>query len=308
MKVDLDDVAAFVAVAELGGFGVAAEQLNLSQPALSRRIQKLEETLGVALLERTTRRVDLTTVGRDFLPKARRLLDDLEESLLSVRAIAERRTGQVSVACVPTAAYYFLPEVIRAYNAEYPNIRFRIVDEGANRVLQSVVNGEVDLGINLLGGQEPDILFDPLLQDPFVLACRNDHPLADRTEVEWRDLADYRFITVGRLSGNRLILDLGLGRPRMAPALVLRGPAPLHLAGPGRSRPRHLGPAPPYHAQPPASGSGGTAAREPGAHPHDGRHPRRGTTLSPAARQFYDMLMERWSRNGVKAKSAQRCL
>src|SRR5215204_2367462 len=115
--VDFGDLRAFIAVAEFGAFHEAAESLDLSQPALSRRIQKLEETLGVALLERTTRRVDLTTVGRDFLPKARRLLDDLEESLLSVRAIGERRTGQVSVACVPTAAYYFLPEVIRAYNA-----------------------------------------------------------------------------------------------------------------------------------------------------------------------------------------------
>ena len=308
MKVDLDDVAAFVAVAELGGFGVAAEQLNLSQPALSRRIQKLEETLGVALLERTTRRVDLTTVGRDFLPKARRLLDDLEESLLSVRAIAERRTGQVSVACVPTAAYYFLPEVIRAYNAEYPNIRFRIVDEGANRVLQSVVNGEVDLGINLLGGQEPDILFDPLLQDPFVLACRNDHPLADHTEVEWRDLADYRFITVGRLSGNRLILDLGLAglewRPRWFYEVQhLSTSLGLVEAGLGISALPRL--TMPSHPHP-------VLVARPLVNPvltrTMGVIRRRGTTLSPAARQFYDMLMERWSRNGVKAKSAQRCL
>src|SRR3954466_15471735 len=68
-QVDLGDLRAFIAVAECGAFHEAADQLSISQPALSRRIQKLEETLGVALLRRTTRRVDLTTVGRDFLPK-----------------------------------------------------------------------------------------------------------------------------------------------------------------------------------------------------------------------------------------------
>jgi DNA-binding transcriptional LysR family regulator len=298
MKVDLDDVAAFVAVAELGGFSVAAQQMNLSQPALSRRILKLEETLGVALLERTTRKVGLTTVGREFLPKARRLLDDLEESLLSVRAIAERRTGQVSVACVPTAAYYFLPEVIRSFNEEFPNIRFRIIDEGANRVLQSVIDGEVDLGINLLGSQEPEVQFRPLLQDPFVLACRNDHPLAGRSEVAWRDLAPYRFITVGRRSGNRLILDLGLAgiewRPRWFYEVQhLSTSLGLVEAGLGvAALPRLAMPGLPHPV---------LVARplvDPVLTRTMGVIRRRNEALSPAARPFYEMLLARWSGDG----------
>ncbi len=301
MKVDLDDVAAFVAVAELGGFGVAAQQMNLSQPALSRRILKLEETLGVALLERTTRKVGLTTVGREFLPKARRLLDDLEESLLSVRAIAERRTGQVSVACVPTAAYYFLPEVIRSYNEEFPNIRFRIIDEGANRVLQSVIDGEVDLGINLLGSQEPEVQFDPLLQDPFVLACRNDHPLAGKSEVEWRDLAPYRFITVGRRSGNRLILDLGLAGVEWRPRWfyeVQHLSTSLGLVETGlgvAALPRLAMPSHPHSVLVARPLVNPVLTRTMGV-----IH-RRSDPLSPAARQFYEMLMARWSANGQSA-------
>lgn len=300
MKVDLDDVAAFTAVAELGAFGAAAEQMGLSQPALSRRVQKLEEALGVPLLERTTRRVALTTVGRDFLPKARRLLDELEASLLSVRAIAERRTGQVNIACVPTAAYYFLPEVIRAYNEELPNIRVRIVDEGANSVLRSVIDGEVDLGINLLGSQEPDIVFDPLLDDPFVLACRNDHPLAAAAAVDWRDLAPYRFITVGRLSGNRLILDLGLAglawRPRWFYEVQhLSTSLGLVEAGLGIAALPRL--AMPAHPHP-------VLVARPLVNPvltrTMGVIRRHGATLSPAARQFYDMLMARWSRDGAR--------
>ncbi|KHL72274.1 LysR family transcriptional regulator, partial [Pseudomonas putida] len=101
MEYELQDIRSFVKIAELGSFHEAAEVLHLSQPALSRRIKKLEEGLGTPLLERTTRRVSLTTVGRDFLPKARRLLDDFEDSILSIRELAERQTGQVTLACIP---------------------------------------------------------------------------------------------------------------------------------------------------------------------------------------------------------------
>ncbi len=217
MNVSLSDLRAFLVVAELQSFHQAATALNLSQPALTRRVQKLEEALGVQLLERTTRRIAPSIVGREFLPKVRRLLDDLDASLLSVREIAERSSGQVNVACVPTAAYYFMPEVIRAFNEAYPRVRIRIVDEGANAVLQSVIDGDVELGINLLGGQEDEIEFEPLLEEPFVLACCHDHPLAQKAQVEWQELAPYRFITAGRLSGNRMLLDLGLAAANWRP-------------------------------------------------------------------------------------------
>jgi DNA-binding transcriptional LysR family regulator len=210
MDISLSDLRAFVTVAELGSFHAAATFLHISQPALSRRVQKLEEMLGVELLERTTRRISLSTVGRDFLPKAQRLLDGLDASLLSVRGIAERISGQITVACVPTAAYHFLPEVIQIFSEGYPRIRVRIIDEGANDVLRSVLQGEADLGINLLGLEQPEIEFETLLSEPFVLACLKRHPLAKQKTVAWADLAPYKLITVGRSSGNRLIVDQGL--------------------------------------------------------------------------------------------------
>ncbi|WP_232281568.1 LysR family transcriptional regulator [Sagittula stellata] len=268
--------------------------MTLSQPALTRRIQKLEAVLGVLLFERTTRRVFLTAVGRDFLPCAKRLLDDLETSLLSVREIAERRSGLVSIACIPTAANYFLPDVMGQLAAEYTAIRFRILDAGANRVLQSVISCEVDFGITLLGENEPEATFEPLIKEPFYLACRRDHALAETDQVSWAEVAQNRLITVGRSSGNRLIMDLALAvaEIRLRPCYEVQ-----HLstslgmveAGLGiAALPRISLPADPHPfiaaiplVQPTVSRTAGIV-----------RVPK--STLSPAAEQFHTMLLSRW--------------
>ncbi|MBK1839740.1 LysR family transcriptional regulator [Azospirillum sp. YIM B02556] len=212
MNFELVDLKAFVAVAELGSFNRAAELLNLSQPALSRRIQKLEDTLGVALFERSTRHVALTMVGRDFMPKVRRFLDEFETSLLGISDLGARSSGQITIASVPTAVFYFLPNAISRFSAAFPRIRIRILDLGANEGLEAVARGEADFGINFIGTSHPDIEFAPLAEDPFVIACRHDHPLASQRVVAWEELAAHRVITVGRTSGNRALIDNALAQ------------------------------------------------------------------------------------------------
>jgi len=217
MKFGLPDLEAFVALAELASFRKAADSVHLSQPALSRRIAKLEGALGVRLFDRTTRSVGLTAVGREFATKARGLLDELEESLLAMGDVAATRAGEVTVACVPSAAYYFLPELIRRYHERFSPIRVRVIDEGANTVLAAVVRGEADFGINFIGTQDPDLNFQPILIEPFVAACRQDHPLARKRSVTWAELGRYDYMTVGKSSGNRLLIDLALARMRERP-------------------------------------------------------------------------------------------
>lgn len=212
MTPDLLDLKAFVAVARLSSFAHSARALNLSQPALSRRIRKLEESLGAPLLERTTRRVTLTMVGRSFLPKVQRLIDEFETSLLAIGDLAARSSGLVSVATVPTAMSHFLPIAISRFAQAYPRSRVRILDIGANEGLEAVVRGEVDFGINFIGDSHADIEFRRLIEDPFVVTCRHDHPLASRQRVTWADLALHRLITVRQGSGNRALIDSALAR------------------------------------------------------------------------------------------------
>lgn len=217
MKFGLSDLEAFIAVADVASFRKAADALHLSQSALSRRIAKLEQSLGVRLFDRTTRTVNLTTVGREFAGRARTLLNDLEHSLLGVREIAQRQSGEVSIACVPSAVYYYLPNVIRCYRELFPKIRVRIVDERAHMVLSTVLRGEVDFGLNFIGTQEPEIQFEPILKDPFVAACRRDHPLARKRNVTWAELGEHVYMTVSKSSGNRLLIDLSLGEVQSRP-------------------------------------------------------------------------------------------
>ncbi|PAU74285.1 LysR family transcriptional regulator [Halomonas salipaludis] len=209
-RVEFLDLQAFVLVAELGNFHEAAKRLHLSQPALSRRIQKLEEVLEVSLLERTTRRTRLTAIGVDFLPRARRVIEEYESSIFGIRELATHKKGTLTIACLPTAAFYFLPSVIRVFSEAWPGIRIRILDVSANEGLEKVVRGEADFGINMISAQNPEVDFTPLLKDPFVLALRSDHPLAHKAEIQWDDLHDVRLITVSRDSGNRTLLDNAL--------------------------------------------------------------------------------------------------
>jgi len=207
---DLNDLLSFRAVAELGSFRRAAESVHLSQPAFSRRIDKLEEALGVKLLERTTRRVTLTAIGRDFEIKTRELLNDLDATLLALRGGAATRMSEVSVACVPSTVNYFLTRVIRRFHEDNPRVRVKILDASANDVLTAVSNGEADFGINFMGTQDPGIEFKVLIEERFVAACRRDHPLARLKRVTWSQLGEYEYVAVSRSSGNRLLLDQAL--------------------------------------------------------------------------------------------------
>ena len=120
MNCELLDLRAFLAVLDLRSFVKSAQLLNLSQPALSRRIQALEAAFGAPLLERTTRSVTPTALGRELEPMIRRLLGEFEASVLSINALGARQRGQVAIACIPTAAFYFLPRVIRTFRERYP--------------------------------------------------------------------------------------------------------------------------------------------------------------------------------------------
>ena len=290
-KFDLPDLQAFTAVAALGSFRAAAQSLHLSQPALSRRIDKLEAALGTRLLERTTRKVTLSNTGREFARKAQALLDELDATILGMEDLAVQRSGIVTVACVPSATRYFLPQVLQRFHAQYPRIRVRIHDAHANEVLSVVAQGQADFGLNFLGMDEASMLFRPLLQERFVLACPSDHALAKLRGVKWAQLKDHAYLSVGASSGNRLLIEQALAKQAERPQPIFESRHVQTLLGMVEAG---LGVAVvPQLAMP--SGKGalvGVPLSVPIVKRTLGLLTQRGRSLSPAATQLYSFIAD----------------
>ena len=214
---ELLDLRAFLGVYEFRSFHKAAEVLNISQPALSRRVQNLESRLRVSLLERSTRHVLPTAAGRSFEPMARRLLEELETSLISIGSFGQQQTGQVTIAALPSAALHFLPGLTKKFSARYPLMRLRVLDRLILEGFECVIRGEAEFGINVNDPTETDLSFLPLLDDPYVFVCHRSHPLAKKKRITWQDLPGTPLISIGRASdgGNRLLFDDVLGKTKL---------------------------------------------------------------------------------------------
>ncbi|HFO8922602.1 TPA: LysR substrate-binding domain-containing protein, partial [Escherichia coli] len=140
-------------------------------------------------------------------PEARELIKKFDETLFNIRDMNAYHRGMVTLACIPTAVFYFLPLAIGKFNELYPNIKVRILEQGTNNCMESVLCNESDFGINMNNVTNSSIDFSPLVNEPFVLACRRDHPLAKKQLVEWQELVGYKMIGVRSSSGNRLLIE-----------------------------------------------------------------------------------------------------
>jgi DNA-binding transcriptional LysR family regulator len=284
-----------VQVAELGGFYKAADKLNLSQTALTRRIQKLEAYLGLRLLDRTTRSVALTAVGREFLPQAARLVEELSQSVDRLKDMSRWATGDVAIACVPSMAHQQLPAVIRAYAEKYPGNRVRLLDRNSAQVAEAVRNGEAELGIHIRMRAHPQLIEQTLLHDPFALFCRADHAASAFKRITWKALRSIDLIAVSGSSGNRALLDQQFARhnidlrgrfevehPSTAIELVSAGVGAAILP----SSTLRCGTHPDVRRVP---------LQEPVIRRTIGLIRRRNATLSPAAQAFHDLLTQQLS-------------
>jgi DNA-binding transcriptional LysR family regulator len=119
-------------------------------------VERLEEALGAKLLERTTRHVQLTAIGQEFLTEARAALESLETAAQRISDQALTRRGSVTVACIPSVANHLLPNALRAFADEYPDVQVHVIDENASHVLDAVVRGRADFGLSFTGSQEPE--------------------------------------------------------------------------------------------------------------------------------------------------------
>lgn len=207
MNVTLRQLRIFMSVARHGSFSRAGDEVGLTQSAVSRGIRELEGELGLRLMDRTTRDVQLTGAGLNLQASLSRLLTDLDGALREIREIGEQRRGRVVVAASPTISARLMPWCVARCEARYPFVTLVLRDDVQQDVVTKVKSGEADFGV-IIGPYESDeLIVEDVLSDAFLLICRSDHPFAQRTEVPWSALSGVKLVMLDRTSGSRPVID-----------------------------------------------------------------------------------------------------
>jgi len=213
---DFQDLQAFIAVADNNSFQLASGQLNLSQPALTRRIQKLEKSLGVVLLERSTRSVNLTLAGKNFRARAEVMLEEATEAVMALRDPEQQfeyqRKTIITIALIPTVTRSIVMDALHTFRHEGHSARIRLMDGNANEVAEAVAQGTADFGLSFIPVNEPGLLFDPLIEDQFALVMRKGDPLYSEAPIHWSAIDSSRLILPWKGTGNRMLIDDALAR------------------------------------------------------------------------------------------------
>lgn len=203
MDVSLRQLQVFRAVARHRSFSRAAEELVISQPAVSAQIKALEQILSVPLFQRTGRGVELTEAGRQLLPYAERMLDLLNEALSAVRELRCAQRGQVRVAASTTAGIYVVPKALGAFHRAYPGVELSLDVLNRFAVHQRLLAGDADLAIMGLIEDPQDLEIAQFLPNELVVIASPRHPLARRHQIPLEEIAREPFLVREIGSGTR---------------------------------------------------------------------------------------------------------
>lgn len=190
----LRDLQYLVALAETRHFGRAARHCHVSQPTLSAQLKKLEEYLGVALVERRPRKVALTAAGRAVVERARRMLQDAEDIRALAHASQDPLAGQLKVGLIPTLGPYLLPRVMPRLAQALPRLSLLLHEYQTEPLVQQVLDGELDLAILALPADTRGLQTRPLFAEIFLVAMPDRHRLCSRRRVRTADLAGEKLL------------------------------------------------------------------------------------------------------------------
>ena len=187
---NLRDLRYLVAVAEHQHFGRAAEACFVSQPTLSTQLKKLEQTLGVTLIERTNRRVMLSPEGEQIVAQAQRILVEVNSLTAMSEQLRDPLGGEVRLGIIPTIAPYLLPKFLVPLTAEFPNLNIQLTEGQTSQITRMLKHGDLDAVLLALPLQEENVEEFELYTEPFLFAAATEHPKAQQKSVSADDLQD----------------------------------------------------------------------------------------------------------------------
>jgi LysR family carnitine catabolism transcriptional activator len=197
----------FVCIAQSATFAQAAEKMCLSQPALSSAIKKMESQLGGLLFSRTTRKVELSPEGRQFLPVAERLIGDWQEAFSDLHNLFSLGRGKLSIAAMPSFAAGLLPGILQQFKTEFPNIKLSVADVVMESVIKDVQAGRAEIGFSFEHEKMDALEFHPILTDNFIAVLPINHPLSENKVLSWSQIALYPFVAMNKGSAIRQWID-----------------------------------------------------------------------------------------------------
>ncbi|MEW8394555.1 MAG: LysR substrate-binding domain-containing protein, partial [Candidatus Thiodiazotropha sp.] len=199
-----------LAVADSGSITEAADRIGLTQPALSRRLQQLEEQFGAELLSRGRKGAQLTEIGRLVEQEARILVNRFDHLREQVREHQGLEGGTVRIGGGATAVSFVLPKAIARFRLEHPGVRFQLKEAGSIEVAGDVISGRLELGLVTLPVQARELQIWPLITDRIVLVAPQDHPLARQGEIDAKALDGLAFVGFEADTAVRQIIDAAL--------------------------------------------------------------------------------------------------
>jgi DNA-binding transcriptional LysR family regulator len=230
-RLNLQQLSAFLKLADTGSFGDAAEALGVSQPALSRTIQQIEGKLGTRLFDRDTRKLRLTPAGERLEPLARRLMNEYQEVFAEFDDFVAGRQGVVRIAAFPSVAALLLPATIVSFRERQPAVRIQIWEDVGTPVHRAVLEGRADIGLSTPPPISSDLRYRPLLRDEVVLVCRNDDVLAHRDEHDWAVFATRAFVILSPETGLRTMIDRAMEAAGVAAEPLFNCKQPTTIGG-----------------------------------------------------------------------------
>ena len=185
---NLKDLKYLVALADTGHFGRAAQRTFVSQPTLSAQLKKLEEYLGVKLVERHPKNVQLTAVGKEIVARARHMLSEGDEILALARNNTDPLSGKLKVALIPTIGPYLLPRIMQKLRKGLPQLGLMLYEHQTEDLLKRLKDGEIDFGILALPVDQDGLESRRLYREEFTVALPSDNPLAQKPSIKAADL------------------------------------------------------------------------------------------------------------------------
>ena len=189
----------FVAIVETGGFSRAAERCNVAQPSLSQQIMKLEKEIGYPLFDRLGRKVALTDVGRQLLPRANAILEELQNIKVEIQAEIQEGYGTLTVGFIPTVAPFVLPRVIRRFSQDFPNATLEVHEGLTDELIRKIVDAELDVGITSLPISNKLIHTQELLTEPLLVASTQKYDVVSRASIQVKELDAFPFIALSEV-------------------------------------------------------------------------------------------------------------